>query len=182
MDRAKAICILCSLMLSSCAPAVDEELISYFGAPDDNINEARKAVDICRKTSNSFAWDLREKIFRQAGYVEAVFEDPERNIEEIRAVILIDPVSEVVVQLGENGGKSGCIVGLKGMSPRQSHDLALPWVRHFDGVSNEDRGQGLTPNAIQVWRGVGTQGQVFIMAYKTWEILETQGAAVRLSQ
>ncbi|MCK0119465.1 hypothetical protein MWU61_02860 [Loktanella sp. F6476L] len=182
MDRNKAKCIMCSLMLSACAPAVDEELISYFDAAEENMSEARKAVDICLRTSNSFAWDLRESMFRQAGYVEAVFEDPERDIEEIRAVILIEPETEVVVQLGEVGGKSGCIVGLKGMSPRQSHDLALPWVRHFDGVSNEDRGQGLTHNAIQAWRGVGTQFQVFIAAYKTWEILETQGAAVRLSQ
>jgi len=178
----KALCILCSLTLLSCAPAVDEELISYFGAPEENISEARKAVDICLRTSNSFAWDLREAMFRNAGYVDAMFENPEREIEEIRGVVLIQPENDVVVQLGENGGKSGCIVGLKGMSPRQSHDLALPWVRHFDGVSNEDRGQGLTHNAIQVWRGVGTQFQVFIMAYKTWDILETQGAAVRLSQ
>lgn len=182
MERHKAIFIMCSLMLSGCAPAVDEELISYFGATEENMIEARKAVDICLRTSNSLAWDLREAMFRQVGYVDAVFEDPERDIEEIRAVILIQPESEVVVQLGENGGKSGCVVGLKGMSPRQSYDLALPWVRHFDGVSNEDRGQGLTPNAIQTWRGVGTQFQVFISAYKTWEILETQGAAVRLSQ
>ena len=179
--KSQALAALTMVLLSSCAPNVDEKLISYFGAPDENVSEARKAAEICLK--NSF--QQREPTFRLSGYVDAMFENPERDIEEIRGTVLIQPNSGVVVQLGEDGkGSSGCIVGLKGMSPRQSHDLALPWVRHFNGVSNEERGQGLTPNAIQVWRGVSPRSrlQVFIVAYKTWDILEVPGAAIRLSQ
>jgi hypothetical protein len=164
------------LLICSCAPAVDEELISYFGAPEENMVEASKAVDVCLQVGRAHQ---RETIFRQAGFVDAVFEDPERDIERLRELILIHPDSDVVVQIGKNGIGSGCLIVLKGMSPQQSHNLALPWVRHYNAVSNEELGQGLTPNAIQAWR---SQGNVFIAAYKTWDILEAPGAAVWLSR
>ncbi len=168
--------------LVACAPPVDESLISYFGAPEEGIAKAREAVEVCKDTSNAFAWDLRERMMRNAGFVDGMFEDPERSVAHLRGTLLIHAPTDVVVQLGEDGGKSGCIVGLKGMSPAQSYELTLPWVEHFNGVTSAERGQGLTPNAIEVWRGYGTQFQVFIMAYKTWDVLEAPGAAVRLSQ
>lgn len=179
MNANQTTSLIAIALLSGCAPQVDETLISYFDAPEQNMSEARRAVDLCLKTSGS--WNLREQLFRQARYLDATFEDPERDIDKLRAVVLIQPETDVVVQLGADGGKSGCIVGLKGMTPQQSYELAQPLVAHFGAISNTALGQGLTPNAIEAWRASGTYAPIFIAAYKTWNVLEAPGAAVRLS-
>ena len=50
-----------------------------------------------------------------------------------RAVILEKSGTDVIVLLGSRGGEGACIVGLKGMTPEQSFELAQPWVEKFDG-------------------------------------------------
>ena len=166
-----------SVLMLGCAPPVNEELISYFGAPEANFEVARDAVERCAEYG---PW-TREKAFRNTGFVNATFVNSERTIEDVDGLLLIEPESNVVVKLGQDGGVSGCIVGLKGMSPEQSFDLARIWVREFGAVSNTELGQGLTPNAIEAWR-VSVDGfPIFIAAYKTWDLLEEAGAAVMLS-
>ena len=168
--------------LTGCVPPVDETQISYFDAPPEKMAVAQRAVALCLDTSGPFAWAAREDQFRVDGFQDAMFESEDRDISEVRAVVLIHPESDVVAQLGKDGAKSGCTVGLKGMSPQQAYELALPLVAHFGAVSNTDLGQGLTPNAIQAWRSRGPDYPVFIAAFKTWDILEAPGAAIWLSQ
>lgn len=74
------------------------------------------------------------------------------------------------------------MVGVEGMTPEQSYQLALPLVAYFEATSNTELGQGLTPNAVEAWRAAGATTPVFIAAYKTWDVLGVPGAAVRLSQ
>lgn len=181
--RRRLICYLSILAaLAGCAPPVDESQISYFDAPLARFAVAQKAVSLCLGTSDGLVWAAREDWFRANGFQDAMFESEDQDISDVRAVVLIHPESDVVVQLGKNGGRSGCTVGLKGMSPQQAYELALPLVAHFGAVSNTDLGQGLTPNAIQAWRASGPGYPIFIAAYKTWDILESPGAAVWLSQ
>ncbi|SHG92667.1 hypothetical protein SAMN05444003_1580 [Cognatiyoonia sediminum] len=178
MSRTKAnLVLVCSALLIGCAPPVDDELISYFGAPEQDLAVAKNAVEICGNTSPK----AREEAFRNIGFVNATFVNSERSIDDVDGLLLIEPESDVVVKLGQDGGVSGCIVGLKGMSPEQSFNLALIWVRKFGAVSNTELGQGLTPNAIEAWRFRGDGFPIFIAAYKTWDLLEEPGAAVRLS-
>ena len=167
-----------SALLSGCAPPVDETLISYFGASEETIAKAREAAQLC----TDFGPQEREVEFREQGFVNAAFENSERSVDELRATLLIHADTGIVALLGKDGGTSGCKIGAKGMSPQQSYELALPWVALINGVSNEDLGQGLTPNAIQAWRGYRNGFQTFVAAYKTWDILEEPGAAVWLSQ
>lgn len=174
--------VLVLTVASACAPPVDETLISYFGAGETEMAKAREAVDVCMRTALPGAWDTRETMIRNAGYVDATFANPDRDIDDLKGMVLIHPSTETVVHLGADGGRGGCIVGLKGMSPQQSYELALPLVEHFDAVSNTELGQGLTPNAIEARRFWGPGYPIFIAAYKTWDILEEPGAAVRLSR
>ena len=183
MLRSKPILTCLVLMLSACDPRVDEGLISYFGAPESELVIAKQAADICKATA--FTWNLREALFRNAGYVEPTDERLQALADELDGVILVRPESGVVVQLGGEatlGGKSrsGCIVGLKGMSPQQSYELALGWAEHFDAPTNAELGQGLAKNAIEVWNLYGDRHLVRIAAYKTWEVLGEPGAAARL--
>lgn len=172
--------LLLVMLLAGCAPSVDEKLISYFPAPADQIALAEDAVDICGRTPK--AYQFREALFRSLGFSEP--DDPELHImaKQKRGTVLVKPGSDVVVQLGGDGGRSGCIVGVKGMTPQQSFDLALPWVQKYEAVSNEELGQGLTHNAIQAWRTSDEDPTVFIAAYKTWDVLGVPGAAVRISR
>ena len=66
------------------------------------------------------------------------------------------------------------------MTPQQSYRLALPWVAKYDALTNEERGQGLSANAIQAWGRLEEDRIVYIAAYKTWDVLEVPGTAVRL--
>lgn len=73
-----------------------------------------------------------------------------------------------------------CIVGLEGMTPQQSFQLAEPRARKFDAQTNAERGQGLVSNAVQAWASIGESRGVYVAAYKTWEVLDSRGAAARL--
>ena len=171
------------VLAAACDPRVDEELISYFGAPDAEFAEAKRSAGICGATA--FNSDIRPALFLNAGYVKPTDEYLQKMAMERDALILTKPGTGVVVQLGGDaslGGKSdrGCIVGLSGMSPQQSYELALPWAEQFSAPTNAELGQGLARNAIEVWNLYGDGFIVRIAAYKTWEILGEPGAAARI--
>ena len=97
-----------------------------------------------------------------------------------RAVILEKPGTDVVVLLGASGGEGACIVGLEGMTPQQSFELAKPWVKTFGVRTNAERGQGLAKNAVEAWGTIEENRIVYIAAFKTWDVLDVPGAAARL--
>lgn len=102
-----------------------------------------------------------------------------------------DPFDEVVSDPSGNlkieASSQGCIVGLEGMTPEQSYELALPWVDAYGARTNASLGQGLSQHVIEAWRATSPQGvPIFIAAYKTWPLRsnvasDLPGSAVRLS-
>ncbi|ABD53739.1 hypothetical protein Jann_0822 [Jannaschia sp. CCS1] len=82
------------------------------------------------------------------------------------------------------GGR--CAVGLRSMTPEQSHQLAQSWVRTYDAISNAEAGDGLSPLVIGAWRSFTPNRRVFIAAHRTWpneysQFPDVAGAAVTLS-
>lgn len=80
-----------------------------------------------------------------------------------------------------------CYVGLRGMTPEQSYQLALPLVAKYGATTNKENGQGLSDHVVQAWRvqDIGPP-TVLIAAHKTWPSGRGRwpsepGAAVTLS-
>lgn len=165
-------------VLAACDTPVDPEMISTTPAPQAQFVAAQQAAATCLDLAPD--WAAAEQAFRAQGFVETT--DP--TLVEVqrrqRAVILGAPNSDVVLLLGSRGGEGACLVGLPGMTPQQSMELALPWVEQFDLQTNAERGQGLAANAQQAWGRISEDQIVFVAAYKTWDILDEPGAAARL--
>lgn len=173
----------CAVLAAACDPRVDEQFISYFPAPSERIARASDAAEACGATTT--AWGARESLFRNLGYARP--EDPRlvEIEEEKRAIFLVSPAKDILIQLGGKaslGGSSptGCIIAVHGMTPKQAYELALPWANQFAAPTNAELGQGLAKKAIEVWNLYEDDRIVRIAAYKTWEDLGVPGAAVRL--
>lgn len=166
------------LALIACDASVDQAMISNVPISSLEFTDAQNAAAICGR--NAPNWDAAETALKANGYLETT--DP-RLVgiqQQQRAVILESANSDVLVLVGSRGGEGACIVGAEGMTPQQSSELALPWVRQFDAQTNADRGQGLANNAVQAWGTLEEDRIVFIAAYKTWDVLDAPGAAARL--
>lgn len=164
--------------VSACDPAVNTDMISTTPVSALEFSEAQKAAQVCGRHAPN--WSTVENELAAIGYFETTDERLSGVQRDQRAVILESPTSDVLVLLGSRGGEGACIVGMDGMTPAQSYELALPWVREFDAQTNEERGQGLANNAIQAWGRLEEDRIVYIAAYKTWEVLDVPGAAARL--
>lgn len=164
--------------LVSCDASVDQDLISEVPVSALQFSDAQKAAGICGR--NAPNWMGAEEALKANGYVETTDERLSNIQRTQRAVILESSDSDVLVLLGSRGGEGACIIGMNGMTPQQSVELALPWVRQFDAKTNADRGQGLAKNAVQAWGVLEENRIVFIAAFKTWDVLDAPGAAARL--
>lgn len=163
-------------VLAGCSATVDNSMISTSPAPADQLSAAKSAASLC--ASKAPNWEAVESAFLANGFVETT----DLRLKALRdAVILEDEDSDVLVLIGSKGKEGACIVGLPGMTPQQSYELALPWVRKYGAVSNADRGQGLSKKAVQAWAAFDDSRNVYIAAYKEWrEVLNVPGASARL--
>ncbi|MFW2545503.1 hypothetical protein ACN2XU_22975 [Primorskyibacter sp. 2E107] len=125
-------------------------------------------------------WAGLEVQLKAAGYVETDDAALKAAGRREGAVILEDPTSGALVLIGSRGGEGTCIVGMEGLTPQQSYGLALPWVKSFDLQTIVERGQGLAKNAVQAWGRLEPDRDVYVAAYKTWDVLDGPGAAARL--
>ncbi|MEL6466499.1 MAG: hypothetical protein AAFQ58_16155 [Pseudomonadota bacterium] len=166
------------LLLSGCDTAVNQTLVSTTPATPQEFSEAKSAASVCGRHAPN--WVAASTALKAEGYAET--EDPRlASIQRAqRAVILEKPGIDVVVLLGARGGEGACIVGLEGMTPQQSFELAQPWVKKFDARTNAERGQGLAKNTVQAWGTLEEKRIVYIAAFKTWDVLDAPGAAARL--
>ncbi|RVT82756.1 hypothetical protein DXV76_16100 [Rhodobacteraceae bacterium CCMM004] len=179
----RALIPIASLMLMlGCAsiPPLDTTTISQTPASASQMAFAGRIVRVCSGLPD-------------ADRVMAAFEAMGHQVGRWRMIMgggeeLVSPrqVSfergDVIVQASE----TDCYVGVKGMTPEQSYQLAQPWVRHFGAITNAEAGQGLSPHVVQAWGGrpKGTP-VVLIAAHKTWpwdrgEWPDVPGAAVTL--
>lgn len=170
--------ILPLLALIACDAPIDQAKISDVPISSLQFSDAKSAAAICGR--NAPNWDAAETALKANGYLELTEYRQVGILRQFRAVILKSANSDALVLIGSRGGKGACIVGAEGMTPQQSFELALPWVRQFDAQTNADRGQGLANNAVQAWGTSDEDSIVYIAAYKTWNFLSVPGAAARL--
>lgn len=151
---------------------------SYTAATQQQFAVAKSAASTCAQHAPN--WTTVEAALLQKGYIAT----PDARLKSIqskqRATILEKPQSGVVVLIGTKSKEGACIIGLKGMTPEQSYELALPWVEQYGAVSNSERGQNLSKRAVQAWAARVDNRQIYIAAYKTWDVLDVPGAAARL--
>lgn len=166
------------LALTSCDASVDQALISEVPVSALQFSDAQRAAEICGR--NAPNWIGAEETLKANGYVETTDERLSNIQRTQRAVILESSNSDVLVLLGSRGGEGACVIGMNGMTPQQSFELALPWVSQFGAQTNADRGQGLANNAVQAWGVLEENRIVYIAAFKTWDVLDAPGAAARL--
>lgn len=166
------------LALIACEAPVDQAMISNLLISPLNFSEAQNAAAICGR--NAPNWDATETAVKANGYSETTDSRLVSIQRQQGAVILESANSDVLVLIGSRGGEGACIVGAEGMTPQQSYELALPWVRQFDSQTNADRGQGLAQNAVQAWGTLEEDRIVYIAAYKTWDLLDAPGASARM--
>ncbi|MEM8978879.1 MAG: hypothetical protein AAGD04_05305 [Pseudomonadota bacterium] len=174
-----AVFFLLTVLLLGCGVSVDEDLISTQPAPKLEFVEARKAAALCAKHAPD--WAALEEAFKSAGYAKS--KDPRlAGFARSTGTAVLDKANTGMrVLVGEKNDQEGaCIIGLEGMTPEQSFALAQPWVGAFEAVTNAERGQGLSQNAAQAWASFEAERIIYIVAYKTWNVLFQPGAAVRL--
>lgn len=160
-------------VLAGCSATVST---SPAPAPAHQFSAAKSAASLC--ASEAPNWEAVENAFLANGFVETKKTRLQTGRNEI---FLEDEDSDVLVLIGSKGKEGACIVGLPGMTPQQSYELALPWVRKYGAVSNADRGQGLSKKAVQAWAAFDDSRNVYIAAYKEWrEVLNVPGASARL--
>lgn len=174
----KFVTALIALAVSGCDPSVDESLLSKEPASSDQFAAAQDAAAVCSRTAPN--WNATEVAFKQLGFAET--QDPRlQAIQKAqKAVILQKPSTDLVILVGSRGGEGACIVGLIGMTPQQSFQLAQPWVQKYGALTNEERGQGLAKNAIQAWGVLEEDRIVYLAAFKTWDVLGVPGSAAQL--
>lgn len=171
------------LFLANCASAPSQFDISDVPAGAEPFRAAQEAAALCAKDAPD--WKAVEARFKASGYARTKNNALDNAARAQKAVVLEAVDSDVVVLIGAStelsGERSGaCIISLPGMTPQQSYELALPWVRKYGAVTNAERGQGLSKKAVQAWGAVGERRIVYIAAYKSADILQEPGASVRL--
>lgn len=166
------------LFLSGCNPEVDDALVSATPATAQQFSTAKLAAKACAESVP----DLFEAEFalKRVGFTFTEDERLKSIQSALKATIMEAPEKGVVVLLGSRGGENACFVGLKGMTAQQSIELAIPWVKKYGALTNAEKGQGLAKNAAQAWSSFNERRNVYIAAYKTWDILDEPGAAARL--
>lgn len=171
--------LVATLALGACASQpMDESLISRTPASPEKFAFAKKTAKVCADSLPSLP-ETQEGL-EAIGYVSGA--DPNVKARNTpRGPFLQAEGSDMLVVLIGQGRESLCFIGLLGMTPEQSFQLAQPLAESFDGVTNAERGDGLASDVVQAWSGKSPAGAtVFIAAYKGWDVLRTPGGAVRI--
>ncbi len=173
MFRRLALVGLCAVILTGCGiPPVDTTYVSREPASAQDFAVARRAVEACTDPRRS---DRMRAAFERAGFTVSDKTEALRNGRTITRMIVDDPRDRVSVLVG--GGD--CFVGLVGMTPRQSAELAQIWVRAHQAQPNSAFGDGLSDHVSGAWRRFFTEPprfpdkaayrhRIYIAAYKTW--------------
>ncbi len=162
--------VLGCALFSGCVgiPEVNTNTISTTPASSMTMNIARKAVRACAELPNSTAMFDR---FEATGFRSPNAPDFASRTKaaggEVRVVIPLVSFDDgnVIVQ----AGIGYCYVGVRGMTPQQSFELAQPLVSRYKAITNAEHGDGLSDHVVQAWR-VQPKGvpRVLIAAHKTW--------------
>lgn len=157
-------------ILAGCAsiPPANTKSISTSPASSVAFNEAKKAVRACAGLPDATKMFGR---FEAIGYRSPLAPDTASRDElpdgttRVVVPIVSHDTGDVIVQ----AGIGYCYVGLRGMTPQQSYNLAQVLVTNYGATTNAENGQGLSDHVVQAWRVQrnGTSA-VLIAAHKTW--------------
>ncbi|MEM8970745.1 MAG: hypothetical protein AAGD43_01600 [Pseudomonadota bacterium] len=176
--KAAKACIKCALIcaalwIASCGiPPVDTQFISETPADPQSYVIAERAVRACTGLPDR---DTVLRSFETAGFGVAVEQVAAQSGRTVPRVIVSPPDEAVVVLYLGNS----CYVGLEGMTPSQSAQLAQIWVEAHRAEPNSAFGDGLSDHVAGAWRRFFTEPhripdkaaythRIFIAAYKTW--------------
>lgn len=173
MPRRKLILFATILATAGCEiPPVDETYISKTPASSKSFAVAERAVKACSDLAD------REKVqrnFQRAGFGVSVQHVIAKTGRQIPRMIISPPDEAVsVLYFG-----SSCYVGLEGMTPDQSKQLAQIWVDAHGAQPNSAYGDGLSDHVSGAWRRFVSEPhripdkaayshRIFIGAHKTW--------------
>ncbi|WP_424967024.1 hypothetical protein [Dinoroseobacter sp. S375] len=153
-------------------PPVDPTFISSVPADPQSFAVAQKAVRACSDPLNK---ERVLKNFQRAGFTVSQYPVASRfgGTATRIDVSAPDPAVSVLYQSGR------CYVGLEGMTPSQSAQLAEIWVNAHNARPNSEFGDGLSDHVSGAWRHFFTEParvpskaayyhRIYIAAYKTW--------------
>ncbi|CUH52944.1 THUMP domain-containing protein [Shimia marina] len=157
------------LGLGACSiPPVDPTYISDTPADAASFALAQRAVRAC---SDLHSPDAVQRKLTQAGFQVVAKGTASRGRERFDVVA---PDADVIVHFNA----SNCFVGLVGMTPEQSYELAQIWVKAHQAKPNSAYGDGLSDHVVGAWRRFfeepAAQGKapyqhrIYIAAFKTW--------------
>lgn len=179
MKNFLAVC--CVLGAAGCGiPPVDTTYISAVPASAQSFAVAQRAVRACSTVSSP---DRVLSNFRKAGF--QVSDTRSRTFggasTELGSIIAPDPTVTVFYEVAQYDKRqiAECNVGLAGMTPEQSKQLADIWVKAHGAKSNAEHGDGLSDHVSGAWRRLYTGPKnappeaayihrLFITSFKTW--------------
>lgn len=176
------------LAVSGCGgvPELNTATISEQPASKRNLSRAKQVVSACAQlpdTARAFRQLQSLGYKRSSGNVKL----PNGNdlVLTNGATVKFDEVSFNDNDLKFTVSSTGCVVGVRDMTPAQSLALAQPLAQKFKAPTNAERGDGLSPHAVQAWNVFEPDRQINIVAYKTWppgdpSFLAGRGAAVQM--
>ena len=157
-------CIAALVVLAGCGgiPEVNTQTISKSPASSQQFAKAKQAVRNCSS-------------YPDADAVLASFERQGLTPGQARMVLndgtelVSDPsISHDDGNLIVSVSSRRCFVGLRGMTPQQSYELAQIWAKKFGSSTNAELGQGLSDHVVQAWRTRYADRTLYIAAHKTW--------------
>ncbi len=166
MLRPSAYIAIAAVALSACVSSqFDEAMISEIPADASSLAIAQQAVKACASLPDE---DGVSRSFKQAGFQVSKQPVALSNGRETERMLVKAPNENVSVLVHGNN----CYVGVVGMTPGQSVELAQHWVSKFKAHSNSAHGDGSAEQVAGAWRKfenkVGLEHTVFIAAYKSW--------------
>jgi len=173
-------------LLAACTEKLDETLISNSPASESDMALARKAASICEAQLPTYSFVVGA--LAANGFYETQNSINSDSGPDYRSREFTSALSGILVKISERDESNAvreakslsCLVAVPRMTPEQSFELAQVWVDAFDGVTNEEAGQGLSNLAVQAWRSRNEDRQVYFSAMKTWPPLARPGAAIWL--
>lgn len=168
VDRRNLTCSLVltlALIVAGCGgiPPLNSATISNTPASASEMANARRAVETCKQLPNGHAM---QTAFESQGFVFSTFVlDPRTGDTLDTAPFFSSGDGSLVLQVSTRG----CAVGLRGMTPQQSFELAQIWARHYDLATNSELGQGLSDHVVQAWQAKSyPSSSTLVAAHKTW--------------
>lgn len=160
------------LGLGACGiPPVDPTYISDTPADAGSFALAQRAVRAC---SDMYSPGAVERKLQQAGFEVRVTGEGLRNGRLVNRLEIAAPDDDVTVHYYDDT----CFVGLVGMTPEQSYDLAQIWVKAHQATPNSAHGDGLSDHVVGAWRRffeepaasgkAAYRHRIYITAFKTW--------------